>query len=262
MYAMCSGLSNASHSGFDLVMMFEERVYREAMKASDLSYFQIEEMETDLYIGVEAQALKADFIKIIHEEVKSQRTAILDYEKRNPGFIHSLIPIHQRGTAAPIVTDMIEASQKTAIGPMGAVAGAMAKQIGKMITLHSTEVIIENGGDIFLQSDKTRRIALYTNNEHFKNLGLKIKPYWKALGICTSSGTMGHSLSFGKADSVTVISENPALADAAATALGNRIQDASNIENGLEWVKNVPGVLGALIIVQDKMGAWGRIELC
>jgi ApbE superfamily uncharacterized protein (UPF0280 family) len=73
---------------------------------------------------------------------------------------------------------------------------------------------------------------------------------------------MGHSLSFGKADSVTVISENPALADAAATALGNRIKDASDIENGLEWVKNVPGVLGALIIVEDKMGAWGRIELC
>ncbi|WKY48488.1 UPF0280 family protein [Eubacteriaceae bacterium ES3] len=262
MYAVCSGLSDAGNSGFDIAMIFEERVYREAMKASDLSYFQIEEMETDLYIGIEPQAVNPAFIKMIHEEVIKQRSAILDYEKRNPGFVHSLIPVRQRGAAAPIVSEMIEAAHKAGIGPMGAVAGAMARQIGKIISLNSTEVIIENGGDIFLQSDKTRRIALYTNNEHFKNLGLKIKPYWKALGICTSSGTMGHSLSFGKADSVTVISENPALADAAATALGNRIEKMEDIEKGLEWAKNIPGVLGALIIIEDKMGAWGRIELC
>lgn len=262
MYALRPCLSDAGDSFCFLIMIYEKRIYRQDMKASDLDYFQVTELETDLYIGVDHQVTITDLKKLIIAEVKNQRKNILDHEKNNPGFIYSLIPIRDNKKNTPIVKDMIMAALQTGIGPMGAVAGAMVKQVGKLISSYSQEIIIENGGDIFIHSMKTRRISLYTRNNYFKNLGLKIKPTQRSLGICTSSGTMGHSLSFGKADSVTIISENPALADACATALGNRIKEAKDIENGLNWIKNISGILGALVIIDDKLGAWGEIELC
>lgn len=243
-------------------MIYQERIYRQEMKAADLDYFQVRELETDLFIGVERKAIKADLKNMVLAEIKKQRQAILNYEKNYPGFIHSLMPIPDHGQSAPIVKKMIAASWQTGIGPMAAVAGAMARQIGKLIKPYSDEIIVENGGDVFIQSTKTRRISLYTRNQHFKNLGLKIKPTKRPLGICTSSATLGHSLSFGKADSVTVISENLALADAAATALGNRIRAVKDIDQGLLWVKGIDGVMAALVMFDDKLGAWGEIELC
>lgn len=243
-------------------MIYQERIYRQQMKAGDLDYFQVVELETDLCIGIEGQAVSPDLEKIVLAEVIKQRQAIIDYEERYPGFIYSLSPINDNHKSSPIIKDMIKAGLMTGIGPMGAVAGAMVKQVGQLLKVFSDEIIIENGGDIFIQSTKTRRISLYTHNQYFKNLGLKIKPTQGPLGICTSSGIIGHALSFGKADSVTVISENPALADAAATALGNRIVQAKDIDSGLEWIKTIPGIQGALVMIEDQLGAWGKIELC
>lgn len=238
---------------------YQERIYRQQMKADDLYYFQIKEDQTDLYIGVDEKAL--DLKKIVLAEVKKQREAIYHYERSHPGFIQALSPLADNPKALPIIKEMLQAGRQTGIGPMGAVAGAMVKQIGQVISPFSDTIIIENGGDLFIRSTKTRRISLYTKNPYFKGLALKIKAM-PSLGICTSSGTLGHSLSFGKADSVTVISENPALADAAATALGNRIKGAGDIEEGLAWIKKLWGIKGVLVTIDDKLGAWGDIELC
>lgn len=130
------------------------------------------------------------------------------------------MPLKEGKDAPAIVADMLAASRQTGVGPMAAVAGAMVKELGKTIAAFSAEMIIENGGDLLIQSTKTRRVSLYTKSQFFQGLALRVKASQSPLGICTSSGSQGHALSFGKADSVTVISENPALADAAATALG------------------------------------------
>ncbi len=92
-------------------------------------------------------------------------------------------------------------------------------------------------------------------------MGLKIDPAWGPLGVCTSSGTVGHSLSFGKADAACVLAANAALADATASGLGNRVPDAAAIPAALDWAAAVPGLLGAIVIVGDKRGAWGQVEL-
>ncbi|MGZ3604978.1 MAG: UPF0280 family protein, partial [Thermodesulfobacteriota bacterium] len=78
---------------------------------------------------------------------------------------------------------------------------------------------------------------------------------------CTSSGTVGPSLSFGKADAVCILSKSAALADAAATAVGNVVKEKKDIELGLEMGKEIAGILGTLIIVEEKMGVWGTIKL-
>jgi len=243
-------------------MAYEERIYRSQMKAEDLEYFQVLEFESDLFIGIARNANQPMIAQLVLKEVQRLRKAIVIYDQQHPNFIESLVPLASDRLAEPIVSDMLEAGIKTGVGPMAAVAGAVSKYVGKIIEPYSGEIIVENGGDILIKTKKVRRIALHTGNSRFPGLSLKIKPAEKPLGVCTSSGVMGHSLSFGKADAVTIISEDIPLADAVATALGNRIQKTGDVAKGIEWVKNVPGILGALILIEDQLGAWGAIELC
>lgn len=259
---MRKSLSDAGHSRHYLRMLYEARTYRKQMKAEDLEYFQILEFESDLFIGVEHQAMTADLPKIVMAELKKLRQAIVDYNQTHPRFIESLIPLELDRYAAPIVADMLAAAKIAGVGPMAAVAGGVSKYIGSLLESASAEIIVENGGDLLIKTLKERRIAIHTGNPQFADLGIKIKPREKPLGVCTSSGVMGHSLSFGKADAVTILSENIPLADAVATALGNRIKKPADVEKGLAWVRNIPGILGILIIIEDQLGAWGEIELC
>jgi ApbE superfamily uncharacterized protein (UPF0280 family) len=145
---------------------------------------------------------------------------------------------------------------------MAAVAGAMAESVSKDLFKFSKEVIVENGGDIYLATSKERRVAIYAGESPLSlKIGILIKPEETPLGICTSSGTVGHSLSFGKADAVCILSKSAALADAAATAVGNLVQEKRDIEKGLERGREIEGVLGAVIIVGEKIGIWGNITL-
>jgi ApbE superfamily uncharacterized protein (UPF0280 family) len=138
----------------------------------------------------------------------------------------------------------------------------MAESVSKDLLKLSKEVTVENGGDIYLSTSKERTIGIYAGDSPLSlKIGIVIRPEETPLGICTSSGTVGHSLSFGKADAVCILSRSAALADAAATAVGNIIQEKKDIELGLEKGKEIKGVLGTLIIVGEKMGVWGNMRL-
>ncbi|MBC3888695.1 UPF0280 family protein [Acetobacterium paludosum] len=243
-------------------MAYEERTYRNQMKSEDLEYFQVLEFESDLFIGIDGKVNQPMLSQLVLKEVQQLRKAIFDYNITHPNFIESLIPLKADRLAVPIVADMLMAGIMTGVGPMAAVAGAVSKYVGKRLEPYSKEIIVENGGDLLIKTSKIRRIAIHTGNSQFQDLSLKIKPREKALGICTSSGMMGHSLSFGKADAVTVLSENIPLADAAATALCNRIKKPEDVVKGIEWANKIPGILGVLILIEDQLGAWGEIELC
>jgi len=242
-------------------MKYEERFYRNRMKAEDLEYFQVLEFETDLFLGVNRLAMNPTLPQVVLKTVQQLRQSIVEYNKTYPDFIRALVPLAMDNSAAPIVRDMLAAGIITGVGPMAAVAGAISKYVGQILASFSKEIIVENGGDLLIKTQKIRRIALYTGNPEFTDIGLMIHPREKALGVCTSSGIMGHSLSFGKADTVTVLSEDIPLADAAATALCNRIKTPEDISRGLDWIKTIPGILGALIIIEDQLGAWGEIAL-
>ena len=123
-------------------------------------------------------------------------------------------------------------------------------------------MIVENGGDIFLVTARPRVAGIFAGASPLTgHLGLQLTRVNEPLGLCTSSGTVGPSLSFGRADAAIILASSAALADAAATALGNRIQTADDIERGLAFVRHVPGVLGAVAIVGESLGAWGEVEL-
>lgn len=237
--------------------MCEKRTYRNLVKTDDLVKFEVIVKETDLLVRAES-----DLRNEARESVLRYRHQLETYIATNPEFQRSLIPLKDDPYAPEIIREMIRASQSAQVGPMAAVAGAMAEWVSGDLLKLSKEVIIENGGDIYLATSKERTIGIYAGDSPLTlKIGIVIRPEESPLGICTSSGTVGHSLSFGKADAVCILSKSAALADAVATAVGNIVQEKKDIEKGLEKGKEIEGVLGALIIIGEKMGAWGNIEL-
>jgi ApbE superfamily uncharacterized protein (UPF0280 family) len=231
--------------------------YRESITAQDLVSFPLLIKETDLLIFADT---------LLEEEAKHSvfqyRHHIEDYIHKHPHFLHSLIPLPLDESAPSIIKEMMHAALLAQVGPMASVAGAMAEFVGKDLLPHTKQIVVENGGDIFLKIAKEFTIGIYAGTSPLSNtLGLKIPPDSTPLGVCTSSGTVGHSLSFGKSDAVTVIAQSTSLADAAATAIGNLVSEKKDIARGLERAKHIKGLQGVLIIVADQFGAWGNIEV-
>jgi ApbE superfamily uncharacterized protein (UPF0280 family) len=126
----------------------------------------------------------------------------------------------------------------------------------------SEQIIVENGGDIFIKTSKQRKLGIYAGNSPFTGkMALSVEAAQTPLGICTSSGTVGPSLSFGKADAVIIFSKSTSLADAVATATGNIVSKPDDIEKGIEFAKSIDGIEGTVIIVGSLCGAWGEIAM-
>lgn len=238
--------------------MYEERLYRDHASTKGLVNFTCIVGETDLRITA-----KENLAKRAEKYIRKYRSHLKEYGRENPDFYESLIPVEAcNNETEDIIKAMIYASAQAGVGPMAAVAGAMAQFVGQSLLKHTDEVIIENGGDIFLASAKKRKILVYAGKSILsEKICIEIDPLSTPLGICTSSGTVGHSLSFGKADAVVVLSKNTALADAVATATGNIVKCPDDINKGIEFAKSIEEIIGVLIIVDDKLGLWGDIKL-
>jgi len=236
---------------------YQKRFYRGLTKSSDLLGQEVVVKETDLFIFAEKD------IKLITEEVvKKYRAQIEAYIKRRPEFMTSLEPIKQDSLAADIIKEMIRTTELAGVGPMASVAGALSEFSGNELLAHSRQIIIENGGDIFIKSDKVRTIAIYAGDSPFSNkIFIKIKPEDTPVGVCTSSGTVGHSLSFGKADACVIIAKSATLADAVATAMCNRIKKKKDIAPSLKFALSIKGVKAAVAILGKELGSIGNVEL-
>lgn len=227
------------------------------MAREGLVGFRVAVRETDLMV-----LAARDLSREVREAVVQERRQLEAYIAAHPGFLTTLVPWPQDPYAPAVVREMIAAAARVEVGPMAAVAGALAERVGRALETLSAEVIVENGGDIFLKVLQPATVALFAGKSPLSHrVGLKIDPSLSPLGVCTSSGTVGHSLSFGRADAACVLARSAALADAAATALGNRVPDAAAIAAALKWAAGVPEILGAVIIVGDRLGAQGQVEL-
>jgi hypothetical protein len=227
------------------------------MAREGLIAFRVAVKETDLMV-----LANREFSREVRELVVRERQQLEGYIETHPEFAQSLNPWPEDPFAPPVVREMIAAGKRTGVGPMAAVAGAIAERVGRGLMPVNAEVIVENGGDIFLKVIRPATVALFAGKSPLsQRIGIKIDPSLGPLGVCTSSGRVGHSLSFGQADAACVLAPSAALADACATALGNRVSNATAINPALEWVAEVPGIIGAVVIVGDKLGAWGRVEL-
>ena len=238
-------------------MAYQPRTYRDSLKTDGLVSFTVVIKETDLFIAA-SHAAEDD----ARAAILNARYNIEQYIQHHPEFLSSLIPLPADEGAPDIVRDMLRASAAVGVGPMAAVAGAVAEHVGRKLLKQCDQVIVENGGDIFLLVKREITISVFAGNSPLSNrIGIKIAGGSSPLGVCTSSGTVGPSLSFGTADAVTIVSPSASLADAAATAIGNLVKNSADIEKAIEAGKHFQDVSGILILKDDQMGVWGNINL-
>ena len=231
--------------------------YRHWVKDKGLVSFNVVVKETDLYIRA-----SSDLKRKAHRLVLKYRQLLEGYIKRHPIFLTSLEPITVGSDAPRIVAEMAEAASKAGVGPMAAVAGAIAESVGRELLESSPEIIVENGGDIYLKSSTDRLIGIYAAKSPLTGkVGLEVRGKDTPIGICTSSGTVGHSLSYGQADAAIALSKSAVLADAAATAIGNIIKSAEDIPRAIERAMSIKGLNGIIIIKDDKIGLWGEVKI-
>ena len=237
--------------------MYQPRTYRHEIIDGDMVSFTVAVKETDLYIRA-VRDLTPEALAAIHEV----RGPLEEYIRDHPLFLHSLEPVAVESGAPDIVCVMAGAARLANVGPMAAVAGAMAELVGRKLLALSPEVIVENGGDIFLKINSRRQIGIYAGKSAFTGkLAIEVEPGQTPLGVCTSSGTVGPSLSLGLADAAIIISPSAALADAAATAVGNMVKSEQDIDAAIGHGKQIKGITGIVVIVGSSMGAWGDIRL-
>ncbi|MDC7233020.1 MAG: UPF0280 family protein [Spirochaetales bacterium] len=194
----------------------------------------------------------------------ADRQNLESFIRESPDFKTSLVPLAlevSEDLLPESVRRMQNASRLTGLGPMAAVAGTMAQLAAEQSKkAGSYQTIVENGGDIFLDCREEVVLGLYPGrNSPFANLALRISSDSMPLAVCTSSGRMGHSLSFGDCDIVTVFSKDASLADAAATLGCNSIQKEEDIEPVLNHLISIKGIQGALVLRDDRFGAAGSI---
>lgn len=238
--------------------MYQPRTYRHWIRDSDLVSFNVVVKETDLYISARTN-LRRKALRL----VSKHRNTLERYITQHPSFLTSIEALPIDDGTPQIIKMMLEAAHKAGVGPMASVAGAIAECVGTELSTFSPEVIVENGGDIYLRSSKKRVIGVYAGNSPLSGkIGLEINGRDTPLGVCTSSGTVGHSLSYGKADAIIVLSRSATLADAAATAIGNLIKEPTDIASGIEVAKSIAGLRGVIIIVGSNMGLWGEAKIC
>ena len=231
--------------------------YREWVGSEDLARTIVSYKETDLCIMGQMD-LKDEAL----EAIRKYRKDIEDYIEVEPEFKDSLEPIEVKEGAPDIVKRMAEAGRVAGVGPMAAVAGAVAEFVGKDLLNFSKEIIVENGGDIFIKSLRDRKFGVFAGGSPLTGkLTFEIMAEDTPLGVCTSSASVGPSLSFGKTDAACIISKDTALADAAATAVGNKVKGAQDIEKGIAFARSIPGVIGVIVIVGGRIGTWGKVNL-
>jgi len=237
---------------------YEDRAYRDFGPAEGRRVpFRVAVSTTDLYIRADR-----DLSAEARGAVLRLRGELEAHIREVPAFASALSPLEiPREGLPPLLDAMCRAGLAAGVGPMAAVAGAIAGAVGRELRRWSREVLVENGGDLFLDLEEETVVGLFAGPSPFSGrLGLRVTPEDTPLGVCTSSGTVGPSLSYGCADAATAIAPDPALADAVATALGNRVRGHGDLQSAVEWALNVPGIRGAVAILGERLAAAGAVE--
>ncbi len=237
--------------------LYRERTYRKRVNTRDLVSFHVVIKETDLWVSADL-----DLTKETRDLIFDCRHQIETYINFHPDFLSALLPWQEDPCAPPLVREMIKVTRDLGVGPMASVAGAIAQYVAGGLLNITRQVIVENGGDIYLKADRPMTVSIFAGRSPLsEKLGLSIPVRHMPLAVCTSSGTVGHSLSMGVADAVCLISPSATLADACATALGNGINGKGDLEKVAALARQVKGILGGVVIVDDRMATWGDIEL-
>jgi len=233
----------------------EPRRYRRLPDASDLAAFEVAVGETDLLVLAERE-LRDE----ARQAARAARRRIESHAALYADFLEARRPLPAPAGTEGIVAQMYDAARMAGTGPMAAVAGAVAEAVARELAADSAEVIVENGGDLFLITQRERLVAIDAGVASWRQRpALVVPPGERA--ICTSSGTVGHSAGGGRADAAVVVAPGGALADALATAVANRVAGPEDVGAAVRWAQGRDAVEHVVIVCGDTMGTWGRLEM-
>jgi ApbE superfamily uncharacterized protein (UPF0280 family) len=237
--------------------MYTKRFYRTWVRRRDLFRFQITLGQSDLLILCERNLRRRAQLALART-----RASLDAYLERDPLFAASLVPLRPFPEAPPLVTRMAAAAGRWEVGPMAAVAGAVAQAVGGELLEEAETVIIENGGDIYARSHDPLHVRIYAGADSpFSDRLLFRVAAREGVGVCTSSGRVGPSLSFGRADAVVAVAPDAACADAAATAIGNGIRCPGDVDRVMPWAARQKDLIGLVVCCGERLGIWGELEL-
>lgn len=206
-----------------------------------------------------SQSLEQELRHLAAALLHRLRANIQEYAAVHPDFLTSLEPLPSDPDAPEPVRSMLTAALAAGVGPMAAVAGAIAEALGRALQdqFHFNELVIENGGDYWLMVQEPLPVLVYAGLSSLsEQVSVMVSPEQSPCGLACSSGTVGPSLSFGKADAALVLAPAAAAADAWATALGNRLRFQSDLAPAVEELIHRTKVLplGARTVHQDPAG--------
>jgi ApbE superfamily uncharacterized protein (UPF0280 family) len=191
------------------------------------------------------------------EGMLAARGSVEKHIARDPFFLATFEP-YTPGSDDPVILRMAGAARKAGVGPMAAVAGAVAwAGVDAMTAAGAAFAVIDNGGDIALVADRPVNVGVHAGDATVSDrYAFVIPPQETVLGICTSSATVGHSISFGIADAVTIFSRDVALADAWATRVCNEIRPDDRSVLGCMDPEEVSG---AFAVRGETIVRWGTL---
>ena len=237
--------------------MYSDRYYRAWAKTDALEQFLITIGESDLLISC-SRPLR----RLATTTLRHARAQVEEAIAANPALASSLWPLPLPTGAPPVVRAMADAGEAWRVGPMAAVAGAIAQAVGQQLATRAEWVIVENGGDVFVKAPRPVRFLLYAGERSpfAARVGFEIEAR-DGLGVCTSSAVVGPSLSLGQADAVVAIAPDAAFADAAATAIANRIGEPGDVARVVEEEKRQGALSGLLACCGDQLGVFGDLTI-
>lgn len=244
--------------------MIEQRTYRNQFSEQRFRSFTVNYKETDLWIGIDPDSFSEEMREVARTKVIALRTEMEAYLLTDPVFGKTFEPHQVKPNAPEIVNRMADAALRAGVGPMAAVAGAFSEMVGQCLMQQFSiqEIVVENGGDIFLKIIRNLLMSVYAGNSPLSGkIGIEILADQSPLGVCTSAGTVGPSVSLGKTDATMIVCRNTALADALATTFGNLVQVPEDVELVTQQTERFPEILSAVIICRDKIGIRGQFEM-
>jgi ApbE superfamily uncharacterized protein (UPF0280 family) len=244
--------------------LIEQRTYRNQFSQQRFRSFTVNYKETDLWIGVDPDSFQEEMKTIALSKVKELRFVLENYLLTDPIFGKTFDPHQVEPNAPEIVNVMAQAAKQAQVGPMAAVAGAFSEAVGIELLerFNIQELVVENGGDIFLKINRNLLLSVFAGNSPLsEKIGIEIPAAESPLGVCTSAGTVGPSVSFGKADAAMIACKSTALADAFATGFGNRVKTPDDVQAVIHQTEQFPEILSAVLICRDKIGIRGKFEM-
>ena len=221
-------------------------------------------VKTHFEVGQTALAIVCDdsFLGVVKDAVFEARGIIESKISEDPFFGITFDPYPPSDDDDPLIRRMCQSSERANVGPMAGVAGAVAEYaVSAAVEKGCGHIIVENGGDIAMFTDAKTHIGLFAGEKGFEDLAMEVGPTGRIYGICSSSGKIGPSVSFGSSGICTVFSKDTVLADCCATALGNLIVAGTKDElaHSSEEICSIEGVDGCICVCNGSMSICGDV---